>query len=152
MPVLRIQDFSGVVPVKGDRAIPDGYATESVNTWLYGSELRGVRPPVHLTDLLLTTRKVLRVPMGTVGGDPAYPSVIPPPSYLGDSTWIQFEDQDTDIVKGAPVDDKLHRWYVCSPSLGPEFNTFDRMKLGLSNYKLGVIGPDTTITAGATPD
>ena len=37
MAVLRIQDFSGVVPVKGDRAIPDGYATVSVNTWLYGS-------------------------------------------------------------------------------------------------------------------
>ena len=85
MPVLRLQDFSGVVPVKGDRAIPDGYATASVNTWLYGSELRGVRPPVHLTDLLVTTRKVLRVPQGNIGGDPNYPGVIPPPSYLGDS-------------------------------------------------------------------
>ena len=46
MPVLRIQDFSGTVPVKGDRAVPDGFATESINTWLYGSELRGIRPPI----------------------------------------------------------------------------------------------------------
>jgi hypothetical protein len=152
MPVLRIQDFSGIVPVKGDRAIPDGYATESVNTWLYGSELRGVRPPVHLTNVVSTTRKVLRIPLGTVGGDPMYPSVVPPPSYLGDSVWIQFDDKDTDIVKGALVEDQYNRWYFCSPSRGPEFNTFARMKLGLSNYKLGVIGPDNTITVGATPD
>jgi len=163
MPVLKIQGFSGVVPVKGDRAIPDGYAVESINTWLYGSELRGVRPPILLQDILTTTRKVLRIPQGTIGGDPAYPSVIPPPSYLGDSTWLQFEDKDTDIVKGALVEDKFNRWYFCSPSKGPRFNTFANMKAGLvtDGYKLGVIGPTqaashtpvvASITGGALPN
>jgi len=163
MPVLKIQGFSGVVPVKGDRALPDGYAVESVNTWLYGSELRGVRPPILLEDLQTTTRKVLRIPMGTIGGDPAYPTVIPPPSYLGDSTWLQFEDKNTDIVKGALVEDKFNRWYFCSPSKGPRFNTFENMKAGLvtDGYKLGVIGPTqaashtpvvASITGGAAPN
>ncbi len=163
MPVLKIQDFSGVVPVKGARSIPDGYATESVNTWLYGDELRGVRPPVLLQSLQTTTRKVLRIPQGTIGGDPAYPSVIPPPSYLGDSTWLQFEDKNTDIVKAALVEDKFNRWYFCSPSKGPRFNTFANMKAGLvtDGYKLGVIGPTqaashtpvvASITGGAAPN
>ena len=69
-------------------------------------------------------------------------------------TWIQFEDKDTDIVKGALVEDKYNRWYFCSPSKGPRFNTFENMKAGLvtEGYKLGVIGPNTTVTVGATPD
>lgn len=147
MPVIRIQDFSGVVPVKGDRSLTDNYATESVNTWLYGSELRGVRPPTHLEDLLTTTRKVLRIPMGTIGGDPTYPSVVPPPSYIGDSNWIQFDEKDVDIVKGALVEDQYNRYYFCSPLKGPLFNTFNRMKLGLAPYKLGVPGPNVVIDA-----
>ena len=48
MAVLRIQGFCGIVPVTGDRALPDAFATVSVNTWLYGSELRGMRPPTNL--------------------------------------------------------------------------------------------------------
>ena len=51
MAVLRIQDFSGIVPVMGDRAIGDNYAVDSVNTWLYGGELRGLRPPTLLQSM-----------------------------------------------------------------------------------------------------
>jgi hypothetical protein len=150
--VLRIQDFGGVVPVKGDRAIPDGYAVESVNTWLYGSELRGVRPPIHMEDLQPSTRKVLRIPKRTPGGDPTYPGIVPPPSYLGDSVWKQFDDPYTDIVRGQLVKDQYERYYFCSPSRGPEFNTYARMASGLANYKLGVPGPNIVITPGASPD
>src|SRR5262245_41498442 len=105
MGVLRILDFSGVIPVSGDRALPDNFATQSVNTWLYGKELTGINPPIDINACNTTTRKVLRVPKRTVGGDPAYPGVIPPPSYLGDSVWVQFTDHDTDIVKGQLVED-----------------------------------------------
>lgn len=151
MPAVRIQDFSGVVPVKGDRALPDNYAVESINTWLYGQELRGVRPPTLLETLMTTTRTVLRIPMGSVGGDPVYPGVIPPPSYIGDSTWLQWPERDVDIVKSAMVEDKYNRYYFCSPSRGPEFNTFARMKVSLPPYKLGVKGPNVVITPGVAP-
>jgi len=67
MPVLRIQAFSGIVPVSGDRALAEGFATESVNTWLYGSELRGIRPPLDIIACNPATRKVFRVPKRTVG-------------------------------------------------------------------------------------
>jgi hypothetical protein len=166
MAVLKVRGFAGIVPVTGDREIPDNFATESINTWLYGSELRGVRPPVDLIACQTSTRRVFRVPKRTVGGDPAYPTSIPPPSYLGDSVWMQFTDHDTDILKGAMVEDSYERYYFCSPSTGPMFNTYTRMVAGQTPYKLGVQGPDvtldanqnnaakptiTSITGGATP-
>ena len=138
MAVLRIQGFAGGIPVKGDRALPDAFATVSVNTWLYGSELRGLRPPLTLEAIQPTTRKVLRIPKRTVGGDPDHPGIIPPPSYLGDSVWVQFQDHDTDVVKGQLVEDQFERWYFCSPSLGPYFNTYQRILDGLEPWRLGV--------------
>ena len=138
MPLLQIRNFSGIVPVKGDRAIPDAFAVTSVNTWLYGSELRGIRPPEDLIACQAATRRVFRIPKRTVGGDPAYPTMVPPPSYLGDSVWVQFADHDTDVVKGQLVEDSFERYYFCSPTLGPMFNTYARLRDGLPMYKLGV--------------
>ena len=154
MPVLKVQGFSGIVPVMGDRALPDGFATESFNTWLYGGELRGVRPPKSITAIQTGTRKVLRIPRRTVGGDPAFPTQIPPPSFIGDDTWKQFTDHDTDIVRGQLVEDQYDRWYFCSPTTGPMFNTYARMVAGQSDYKLGVPGPNTDIPpgGGTNPD
>ena len=153
MSVLKIEGFSGIIPVSGDRALPDGFATESINTWLYGGELRGLRPPLNLIAINANTRTVLRIPKRTVGGDPAFPGVIPPPSYLGDSTWMQFTDPDTDIVRGQLVEDQYDRWYFCSPTTGPQFNTYARMQAGLAPYQLGVPGPNTTYdSAGNNAD
>ena len=148
MPVLQIKDFSGVVPVKGDRAIPDAFAVTSINTWLYGSELRGLRPPEDLIAIQAATRRVLRIPKRTVGGDPAYPTMIPPPSYLGDSVWVQFTDHDTDVVKGQLVEDSFERYYFCSPTTGPMFNTYARLRDGLPMYKLGVPCPAAWLRGG----
>ena len=142
MAVLRIQGFAGIVPVSGDRSLPDNFAVESVNSWLYGGELRGLRPPEPLINLNTTTRKVLRIPKRTPGGDPAFPGVVPPPSYLGDSVWKQFQDPYTDILKGQLIEDQYERYYFCSPTTGPMFNTYARMRDGLTDYKLGVPGPD----------
>jgi hypothetical protein len=145
MAVLRIQGFSGNVPVSGDRALPDNFAVDSVNTWLYGGELRGIRPPTLLQTVAATTRKVLRIPKRTVGGDPAFPGVIPPPSYLGDSVWKQFTDPFTDILKGQLIEDQYERYYFCSPTTGPMFNTYARMRDGLPDYNLGVPAVPTTV-------
>jgi hypothetical protein len=150
MAVLRIQDFSGVIPVTGDRALPDNFATLSMNTWLYGKELRGMRPPLDVIAIQTATRKVLRIP----------PKTTQPPSDLSNSVWKQFTDHDTDIVRGQLVEDQFDRWYFCSPTTGPRFNTYARMLAGQSDYKLGVPGPTpgttfqpdiASISGGATP-
>lgn len=150
MPALRVQDFSGQVPILGDRAVPDNFAVMSFNTKLYSKELRGVVPPADLANIAGATRKVLRIPKRTVGGDPANPTLIPPPSYLGDSLWVEFTDPDTDIVRGQLVNDSFERWYFCSPTTGPVFNTYARLLAGSGTYKLGVPGPTYNIPGGFT--
>jgi hypothetical protein len=56
-----------------------------------------------------------------------------------------FADPDTDIVKGQLIEDQFERWYFCSPSTGPMFNTYARMVAGQTPYKLGVVGPPSDV-------
>lgn len=138
MPLLKLASFGGVIPVSGDRALPEGFATQAINTWLYGLELRGVRPWTLITNISQTTRKVFRIPPPN---QPAYDVS------LAGQVWVQFDDPDTDIIRGATVDDQYKRWYFCSPSTGPMFNTYARLQTGLAMYKLGVIGPNVDLDA-----
>src|SRR5262245_27504600 len=148
MGVLRIQGFGGIIPVTGDRALPEGFATDSVNTWLYGQELRGIHLPVDVQAIQPATRSVFRIPKRTAGGDPGFPGLVPPPSYLPDSVWVQFTDLDTDVVKGQLVEDQFERYYFCSPTLGPMFSTYKRLRdvAGYGMIKLGVPYPEQSTT------
>lgn len=164
MGALRITDFGGAVPIIGDRALPDNFAVESVNTQLYSKELRGIAQPESLGVAAGAGVRALRLPLRTVGGNPDYPTLVPPTSFLGDSHWETFADKDTDIVRSQLVNDSFERWYFCSPSTGPVFNTYARLIAGDPNWRLGVPGPDPTlappndfrpvvgaITGGTTP-
>lgn len=151
MSLLRITEFGGIIPVKGDRALPEGFATASLNTWLYGSELRGIRPRTHLTDVNNITKKVFRIPKPDSG---LAPSDLTNASTT--SIWRQFLDPDTDIVRGPLVNDQYKRWYFCSPSTGLMFNTMARMLAGLPDMRVGVPNPTsnppiTSVGGGAPP-
>ena len=139
MPVLRIQGFSGVIPVTGDRALPDSAATKSQNTWLYANELRGLRPPVLVVENSVATRKVFRIPDRAPGDSPS--------DVMAASTWKEFDHPDTDIVRGQLLEDQYERYYFCSPSTGPVYNTYARLSAGLDDYKLGVPGPNADLDA-----
>src|SRR5262245_9973049 len=139
MAVLRVQDFGGIIPVSGDRALPDNFATLSMNTWLYGKELTGMNPPANLIAIQTTTRKILRIP-----------TAAPPSDVTLASTWVQFQDLDTDICTRQLVEDQYQRFYFCSPSTGPMFNTYPRLQAGQTAYRLGVPAvPSTYDASGA---
>jgi len=142
MPVLRLQNFGGTIPMLGDRALPDGFAVDSVNTWFYGNEMRGIRIEKTLTTVTDNTLKVFRLPRLQNGGNPMYPGV-PPPSYVGDDKWVLLPHKDTDIVGGATVNDQWDRWYFCDPLNGAYWNTYARMLHDPTQgfYKLGIPGP-----------
>lgn len=151
MAVIRLQAFGGAIPVSGDRALPDGFAVESLNTWLYSQELRGARPPKNVEPVASTTRKVMRLPKA---GD------VPSDMYDEDNVWKLFNDLDTDVVLSPTVNDSFRRIYWCSPSTGPRMNTYANMQAGLvsDGYKLGVPGPPPgynpgipSITGGSGP-
>lgn len=64
----------------------------------------------------------------------------------GASTWLEFADPDTDVVRSPVVDDQFDRYYMASASVAPQYNTRDRIEAGLSPWLLGVPAPGCTPT------
>ncbi len=73
-------------------------------------------------------------------------------SITGPSTWIEFLDPDTDVMRSPVVDDSFDRFYFASPSLAPEYNTRARIQAGLPPWLLGVpapgCAPGVTVSGG----
>jgi hypothetical protein len=57
------------------------------------------------------------------------------------ATWLEFNDQDTNVLKSQVVDDKYNRYYAASPSQPPSYNPYDRIKQGKPFWLLGVPPP-----------
>jgi hypothetical protein len=76
-------------------------------------------------------------------------------TFTGASTWLEFLDQDTDVLRTPVVDDTFQRYYFASPSVPPQYNTYDRISRGFSAFYLGVpappIAPALSIIGGGTP-
>lgn len=68
----------------------------------------------------------------------------------GDATWLEFLDQDTNVVKSQVVDDFYNRYYFASPNQIPEYNTYNRIKTGKPAWKLGVPPPGCAPVVGVT--
>ena len=63
------------------------------------------------------------------------------PTITGAATWLEFLDQNTDVMRSPVVDDKFDRYYFASPSLPPQYNTYDRIVAGQPPFMLGVPAP-----------
>ncbi len=73
-------------------------------------------------------------------------------SITGNATWLEFSDQDTNVLKSSVVDDKWQRYYTASPSQPPKYNPYDRILAGLPFWLLGVpapgCAPEVSVTGG----
>jgi hypothetical protein len=73
-------------------------------------------------------------------------------SITGPATWLEFLDQDTNVVKSQVVEDTFGRYYFASPSLPPQYNTTPRIVAGKPPFLLGVpapgCAPNVTVTGG----
>jgi hypothetical protein len=73
----------------------------------------------------------------------------------GTSTWLEFLDQDTNVLRTPVVDDVFQRFYFASPSLPPQYNTYARIAAGLPPWYLGVpaplMAPTLTVSGGGNP-
>lgn len=70
----------------------------------------------------------------------------------GPSTWLEFDDPDTDVAKSQVTNDAWNRYYFCSPSLPPQYNTYDRIVANQPPFLLGInppgCAPNVSVTGG----
>lgn len=66
------------------------------------------------------------------------------PGITAPSTWLEFLDPDTDVVRSPVVNDQFGRYYFASPSVAPGYNTLARIQQGLPPWLLGVPAPGCT--------
>jgi hypothetical protein len=143
MPVVRLDTFSGTLPLRSARALPDANAAQAVNIRPEAGGLQGVRGPSLIKTLQGSTRSVYRILTGSV------------PDLVGGSFWMEFSDQDTDVHRTPVVNDQYERYYWCSPSTGPRYNTKTRITSGSTNYVLGFdapVAPPTLVLTGGGAD
>lgn len=67
----------------------------------------------------------------------------------GTSTWLEFEDHETNVIRSPIVDDQFNRLYMASPSQPPKYNTYDRIVNGDPAWLLGL--PTPGCPPGVTP-
>jgi len=140
MPAIKLDKFGGMLPAWDEHELPDGQADNSVNSYLFSGALIGWRAPKFLRNLTNPAAgKVFRIPNITVNanGVETFNNDITQPSM-----WLEFDDIDTDVVKSQVVNDQFQRYYWASPSQGPpKYNTYNRMRVGLPAFNLGIPPP-----------
>jgi hypothetical protein len=73
----------------------------------------------------------------------------------GLSNWLEFLDQDTNVLRTPVVNDTFQRYYFASPSLPPQYNPYNRIVNGQPPFILGVpapsIAPTLSTVGGGNP-
>jgi len=70
------------------------------------------------------------------GSNPSFNSQI-----TGSSTWLEFLDPDTNVVRTQVANDSYQRYYWASPSQPPQYNTTARIQAGKPPFLLGINPP-----------
>lgn len=130
MGAIRITLFSGMIPSVDSRLLPDHAAAYAENLWPHSGKAIGLGQ----LELLLT---------GAAATTTAYriPEDYSNPTYVYNSTWIEFENVDTDVARGMVFNDTHDRYYWCSSGEPAKYNTFARIANGDAPYLLGVPQP-----------
>jgi len=139
MVAVRIAAFGGMLPAVDDRLLPDNNAVHAENTWLYSGAMIGMNAPRTLRTLTNSAAtKAYRIPTDYADA-----------STVQNSTWMEFTDMDTDVIRSLVVGDTYDRYYYVSPSVVPKYNTKARIVAGTAPYLLGIPAP-AAITGSVT--
>lgn len=142
MVAQKIDTFGGMVPAVDKRLLQPSSADHIENGWVYSGRLQGFPALTQITTLNAATQKVFRLPNGQ-----------PDAQHIDDSTWLEFEDPDTDVLRGAVIGDTYDRYYAASPTAAPKYNTRARLDNNDDWWLLGVPQPDApsiTSTSGGS--
>jgi len=143
MAVLNISDFSGMLPIKDPTLLPDNYAQECSNTFLYRGGLRGFRisQPVFTLVRPSTSKQVYRIPLNDNIED------------WTNSVWLEFPDPFMSVLRNPTVGDQYNRYYFFPSDKfvadgGPWMNVpfyapLSNIQAGGPFYVLGITAPTT---------
>lgn len=142
MAVIKLPIFSGMVPSVDKHLLSEQNAAYCSNAWLYSGSLMGIPERIKIHTLVNPNAQVVfRIP--EAGQDEAY---------IFEGHWIEFVDEDTDFIKAPVAGDTFDRYYWCSPSEVPKYNTAARLIAGQPAWLLGLPQPGapTIVIAGGT--
>ena len=149
MPANKLQEFGGMLPAWSPKLLPDGQATASLNAYLFSGDLQGWRLPKLLHQLANPNAAyAYRIPttVTNAAGVQTFVSGI-----TGPSTWLEFNDPDTNVVRSQVVNDQFQRYYAASPSQGaPTYNTLARIQSGSPFFQLGIPAPTVAPIVGVS--
>src|SRR4029077_7738425 len=144
MTALKPDKFGGLLPAWDSRLLPEGQADYARDCYLFSGSLIGWRQPKLLYQLKDSAAKyVFRIP----NKDTKNTAIT-----AEDSVWMEFGDPDTTVMRTPVVNDSFQRYYFCSPSQQPFYNTYDRIIAGDHPWVLGVPAsgctPGVDVTGG----
>jgi hypothetical protein len=147
MPAIKINTFGGMIPSVDPLLLPENAAETCENAWLYSGSLAGMPTPTSLRALTTGTTFAYRIPAGA-SSDVAD---------IDTSTWVEFSDANTTVLKSQVIGDTYDRYYWTSPSEQPKYTTLARIEdtvRGNDEYTMALLhfdGADaaTTITESA---
>lgn len=132
MGVLKLQGFSGMWPARDNRALPENAAADAQNIRVDGGGYLKGLPGLSLVKALqTTTRSVYRIPTS---------------STLSGSYWMEFTDENTDVVRAPVINDSYERFYWCSPTDGLRYAPKANIVGGGGSNYVGVAPPATAPT------
>jgi hypothetical protein len=102
-----------MIPARAPTLLPPNAAAFAENTWLYHGTIQGFETPNLLYTFLNSTSNAAYRVAGT----------STPGAFSNLDTWVEFADQNTNVLRAPVVGDSFQRYYFFSPSVVPEYNT-----------------------------
>jgi hypothetical protein len=143
MSIISLGSFSGALPIKDLRTLPDQAAVVAVNTDLDGGALRGIRGKRLIKALNPATKYVYKLPYD-INDDPI------DPSNMQAARWLEFTDPHTNVLRAPTVNDGFKRYNWASPSTGLKYNTLQGLLDGTTAVDVGIEVPATALAVTPT--
>ncbi len=151
MAVIQVTAFSGAIPIRDPRLLPDEAAVQAVNARTDGGALKAIAEPALIKAVTAGTKKVYKLPYSSAPGNAPID-----PRIMAGAVWLEYTDKHTDVFPGPTVNDSYKRFYWCSPSTGFRYATLADLLAGSTGGKpVGIEVPPTPLfvaPAGGSPD
>lgn len=146
MPMIRVENFGGMVPLQDEHLLQSYHASYAQNCYVQSGTLSCITAlvPVHNT-VQPGTRSVYRVPKANAGID-----------NMVDSYWMEFPNENTWVARNpTPGLTDGGRFYWADGDNPPLMTTKDRLAAGFGALKVGIpspgVAPGVSVSGGTTP-